>query len=240
MKELTGKRVVLLGGTSGFGLATAKAAANEGAEAIVVSGNRARVDSALVALPANSVGYAVNLADEQQVQRLFETIGAFDHLVYTAGETLTVAALDDIQFEASKKLFDVRYWGALMAAKYAGKYINAGGSITLTNGIVGIRPWKGWSVAASICGAVESLTRSLAIELAPIRVNAVCAGMVNTNLWSNIPEADRLAMFAQTGAQLPVGRIGEAEDIAQAFLYLIKQQFGTGQAIVVDGGGLIV
>ena len=240
MNELQGKRIVILGGTSGFGLATTQAAATEGAEVIIASSNINRVNKALETLPANSKGYAVNLTGEQQVQELFGKIGAFDHLVFTAGETIPLTALDTIDLNETKTLFNLRFWGAIMAAKYGSGYINKGGSITLTNGIVGIRPWKGWSIAASICGAIESLTRSLAVELAPIRVNAVCAGMVNTNLWSNIPEAERQAMFAQTGAQLPVGRIGEAEDIAQTYLYLMKQQFGTGQILVVDGGATIV
>ncbi len=189
MNELKGKHVVLLGGTSGFGLATAKAAAEEGAETIVVSSNQTRVDDALAVLPIGSKGYAVNLTDEIAVQQLFDTVGAIDHLVYTAGETLTLGALHDINFDGAKAAFNLRFWGCLMAAKYGSKHINKGGSITITNGIVGLRPWKGWTVAASITGAIESLTRALAVELAPIRVNAVCAGMVNTNLWGNMLEA---------------------------------------------------
>ena len=240
MNELKGKRIVLLGGTSGFGLATAKAAAEEGAEIVVVSSSQTRVDDALALLPENSSGHAVNLTNEAAVQQLFNTLGAIDHLVYTAGETLSLGALDDINFDAAKATFNLRFWGCLMAAKYGSKHINKGGSITITNGIVGLRPWKGWTVAASITGAIESLTRALAVELAPVRVNAVCAGMVNTNLWGNMPEAERLAMFAQVGSQLPVGRIGEPEDLAQAYLYLMKQPFSTGQIIVVDGGAVIV
>lgn len=240
MNELQGKRIVVLGGTSGFGLATAHAVASEGAEVIIVSSNIERVNKVVATLPANSTGYAADLASELQVQKLFDKIGALDHLVFTAGEKLPAAELNDIDIDNAKALFNLRFWGALMAAKHAGKHINKGGSITLTNGIVGMRPWKGWSIAASTCGAVESLTRSLALELAPIRVNAVCAGMVNTNLWSDIPEADRQSMFEQTGAQLPAGRIGEPEDIAQSYLYLMKEPFSTGQILVVDGGAMIV
>jgi NAD(P)-dependent dehydrogenase (short-subunit alcohol dehydrogenase family) len=240
MNTLKGKRIVLLGGTSGFGLATAKAAAEEGAEVIVASSSQARVDAALASLPAGSAGYAANLTDETAVKELFEKIGAFDHLVFTAGEALLISKLDNMDFEAAKAAFNLRFWGAMMAAKYAAGSINKGGSITLTTGIAGLRPWKDWSVAAGVTGAIESLARALAVELAPIRVNAVSAGVVNTNLWGNMPDADRLAMFAQVGSQLPVGRVGEAEDLALCYLCLMKQPFSTGQTIIVDGGAVIV
>ena len=239
-RSLKGKRIVLLGGTSGFGLATAKAAADEGANIVVVSSRQQRVDNALTLLPAGSEGYVADLADEQQVENLFKQIGEFDHLVFTAGENLQLNELSTVKMDEARQFFNIRYWGALMAAKYGSQYIRKGGSITLTNGIVGMRPIKGWTIAASITGAVESLTRALAVELAPIRVNAVCAGVVRTDLWSNIPEADRETMFNQMGSQLLTGRIGEADDIAEAFLYLMHGNYTTGQIVVADGGGVLV
>jgi len=110
----------------------------------------------------------------------------------------------------------------------------------LTNGIAGLRPRKGWTVAASICGATEALTRALAVELAPIRVNAVCPGPVKTELWSEMPEAEREAMYRETARRLPVGRVGEAQDLAQTYLYLMQEPYSTGQVIVVDGGAVLV
>lgn len=239
-RSLKGKRIVLLGGTSGFGLATAKAVADEGASVIVVSSTQQKVDSALTLLPAGSQGFTANLADEQQVENLFKQIGEFDHLIFTAGETLQLGELQTLKMDDARQFFNIRYWGALMAAKYGSPYIRKGGSIVLTNGTIGLRPWKGWTVAASITGAIESLTRALAIELAPIRVNAVCAGMVRTELWANIPEADREAMYSDYGGKLLTGSIGEAEDIAEAFLYLMHGNYTTGQTIVADGGGVLV
>jgi len=237
---LRGKKIVLLGGTSGFGLATALAAAEEGAEVVVVSSRQQRVDEALSALPPGSKGYAVNLTDEQQIAGLFNQIGEFDHLIFTAGETLQLNELPSVKMDEARQFFEVRYWGALMAAKYGSPFMRKGGSITLTNGTIGLRPRKGWAVAASLTCAIEGLTRALAVELAPLRVNAVCAGMARTELWSNIPEVDREAMFNEHGSKLLTGRVGEASDIAEAFLYLMKGNFSTGQVIVVDGGGVLV
>jgi NAD(P)-dependent dehydrogenase (short-subunit alcohol dehydrogenase family) len=237
---LKGKRVVLLGGTSGVGLATAIEAANEGAKVVVVSSSQKRVDNALAVLPKDNEGYACNLTDEEQVKELFKKIGEFDHLVFTAGETLQLSELSTAKIDKGREFFNLRYWGALMAAKYGSQYIHKDGSIVLTTGTVGLRPWKGWTVAASITGAVDALTRALAVELAPVRVNAVCPGVVKTELWGNMPEADREALFTDIGSKLLTGRVGEAEEVAEAYLYLMRGKYTTGQVIVVDGGSVLV
>jgi NAD(P)-dependent dehydrogenase (short-subunit alcohol dehydrogenase family) len=174
------------------------------------------------------------------VRALFERLGAFDHLVYSAGETLHLETLDKIQIDQARGFVNLRFWGAFMAAKYGSPHIRPGGSITLTNGAAGLRPHKGWTVAASVCGAMEALTRALAVELAPIRVNAVCPGVVKTELWGGMTESDREAMYRDIGRKLPVGRVGEADDLAQAYLYLMQENYSTSQVIVVDGGGVLV
>jgi NAD(P)-dependent dehydrogenase (short-subunit alcohol dehydrogenase family) len=132
------------------------------------------------------------------------------------------------------------FWGSLIAAKYASKKIKPNGSIILTNGAIGLRPQKGWVVAAGICGAVEALTRALAVELAPIRVNLVCAGFVRTQLWGTMPESERNTLFEKVGQMLAVGRVGEADDLAETYLYLMREGFSTGTMVVVDGGGVLV
>jgi NAD(P)-dependent dehydrogenase (short-subunit alcohol dehydrogenase family) len=93
---------------------------------------------------------------------------------------------------------------------------------------------------SSVCGAVESLARALAVELAPIRVNALRPGLVRTPMWDFFPQGEREAMFAAIGGQLPVGRVGEAADIARAALYLMSQEYSSGDTITLDGGGLLV
>jgi NAD(P)-dependent dehydrogenase (short-subunit alcohol dehydrogenase family) len=239
--SLSGQRVVVLGASVGIGLAVARAAQREGASVLIVSSRKERLDRAVKSLPESGVEAQVaDLSEETQVRALFERIGAFDHLVFTAGERLHLEPLVNMQVEAARGFFKLRFWGAFMAAKYGSPHIRPGGSITLTNGIAGLRPRKGWTVAASICGATEALTRALAVELAPIRVNAVCPGAVRTELWSEMPEADREAMYRETGRRLPVGRVGEADDLAQTYLYLMQEAYSTGQVIVVDGGAVLV
>ena len=237
---LSGKRIVLLGGTSGIGFATAEMAAREGAAIIVASSRRESVDRAVSRLPEGTEGYALDLSNEAQVQAFFDRIGAFDHLVFTAGETLQLGELSTISVGQARRFLDLRFWGAFMAAKYGSKQIRAGGSIVLSSGTAGRRPQKGWTVAASICGAAEALTRALAVELAPIRVNAVCPGVVRTALWRTMSEEEQEAMYQGIGQTLLVGRVGEAQDLAQAYLYLMREGYSTGQVIVVDGGTALV
>jgi NAD(P)-dependent dehydrogenase (short-subunit alcohol dehydrogenase family) len=237
---LKGKRVVVLGGSSGIGLATAQAAAGDGAHVVIASSRKARIDEALAILPAGSEGHALDLADGHATQALFARLGAFDHLVFTAGETLKLGNLESTDVEAARRFFAVRYWGAYLAAKYGSGSIREGGSIVFTSGIAGKRPRPGWALGASICAAMEGLTRALAVELAPIRVNIVSPGVVKTSLWANMSEADRGRLYRQTAEQLPVGHVGDATEIAEAYLYLMRQSYSTGQVLIVDGGAVLV
>jgi NAD(P)-dependent dehydrogenase (short-subunit alcohol dehydrogenase family) len=195
---LQGRRIVVLRGSSGIGLAVAQAAAREGATVVIASSRRDRVDQALKTLPAGAEGHALDLADEPAVRAVFERLGNFDHLVFTAGESLQLDRLTNTDIEAAKRFFGLRYWGAYLAAKYGSGSIREGGSIVFTSGIAGQRPRPGWFVAASICAAMEGLTRALAVELAPIRVNIVSPGIVKTPLWAGMAEADRQALYRQT------------------------------------------
>jgi NAD(P)-dependent dehydrogenase (short-subunit alcohol dehydrogenase family) len=237
---LQDKRVVVLGGTSGIGLAVAEQAASQGASVIIASSSAERVQKAVASIGGGAQGQAVDLSDERAVATFFSKLGTFDHLVFTAGDSLHLHDLAATDLQQARRAFELRYWSALAAVKYGSPQIRKGGSVVLTTGIAGRRPQSGWVMAASVCGAIEALTRALAIELAPIRVNAVSPGVVRTNLWQNMSSAEREQLFESVGKRLPVGRIGEAHDIAQAYLFLMQEGFGTGQTVVVDGGTLLV
>jgi len=237
---LKDKKVIILGGSSGLGLATAQTAAEEGAIVTIVSSSRQRIDKALRQLPANATGHVIDLSQEKNIRQLFGQLGDFDHLVYTAAENLTLDTIDKTDIDTARQFFNLRYWGAFAAVKYGAPHINPGGSICLTGGIAGARPGKGWSVASSICGAMEGLTRAMAVELAPVRVNCVVPGVIKTNLWNSMAETDREQLYTAVGNSALVKRVGDAFDIAQTFCYLMKQTFGTGQCLVVDGGAVLV
>jgi len=234
------KRVVILGGSSGIGLAVAEQAASQGAKVVIVSSNAERVQNAVESLGNNAQGRSIDLSDEPAVETLFAKLGAFDHLVFTAGDRLRLHDLATTDLQQARRAFELRYWAALAAVKYGSRNIRKGGSIVLTTGVAGQRPHKGWVVAASVCGTIEALTRALALELAPIRVNAVSPGVVRTNLWQNMTAAERERLYESVGNNLPVGRVGEAHDVAQAYLFLMHEEFSTGQTLVVDGGTVLV
>jgi NAD(P)-dependent dehydrogenase (short-subunit alcohol dehydrogenase family) len=234
--DIHGQRVVVLGGTSGNGLATAKAAARLGAQVTVVSRRQASVDRALADLPPGTCGRAADLTDTDQVRRLFDDLDSIDHLVFTAGEPLLLMSLDTLDLDKAREFFTLRYFGALWAVHAAMPHLRPGGSITLTSGTVSRRPGPDLAVVASVCGAVESLTRALAVELAPIRVNAVCPGIVRSPLWDSMPQASRDQMYRDTAASIPAGRVGEVDDIAQAYLFCLTQPYATGTVLTIDGG----
>lgn len=236
---LNDKRIIILGGTSGIGLAVAQAAAAEGGRIVLASSNAARVSQALETLPPGAEGRALDLTDAGAVKAFFEAVGPFDHLAYTAGETLRLAPIADADVASARRFFELRYWGAFTAAKWAHRQIRPGGSIVFTSGVAGARPLAGWSVAASICSAMEGLTRALAVELAPVRVNIVSPGVVKTPLWREMSAEARDALYAAEARRLPAGHVAEPQEIAAGYLYLMRQSFVTGQTLAIDGGGLL-
>jgi NAD(P)-dependent dehydrogenase (short-subunit alcohol dehydrogenase family) len=240
MTNFQDKRILIFGGSSGIGLATARRAAAAGAATVIVSRSQARIDQALSDLPATAEGYTADLSSEQEVERVLGEIGPIDHLVYTAGENLVLSPLSDTDLSSAQTFLRTRMWGALAAVKHAQTRIKPGGSIVLMSGSASSRPQTGWTLGAAICGAMEAITRALAVELAPVRVNSVAPGVVRTDLWSSMPAGDREQIFSSVADQLPVGRVGEADDIAQGILYLIGNGYTTGTTLEISGGALLV
>ncbi|WP_411149973.1 SDR family oxidoreductase [Streptomyces sp. A30] len=238
--SLRGQRIIVIGGTAGIGLAVAEAAAREGAQVVVASRRQESVAAALERLPQGAEGRVLDVTDEDAVRAFFGRIGGFDHLVFTAGESLLLESVAESDLGRARRFLDARLWGAYTAVKYGAPWIRKGGSVVLTTGTVARRPMPGTTVAASLCGAMESLTRALALELAPLRVNVVEPGMVRTELWRDLPEETRDGMFASAAQSLPVGRVGEPEDVAEAYLYLMRGAYSTGSVVVVDGGTVLV
>ena len=241
MTTLKNQRVVILGGSAGIGFAVAVQAAHEGARVVIASSNRERVTAAVAKLPRGEhAGHPVDLRSPASIRALFETIGAFEHLVYTAGEGLLIASLADLDLAKARAAFEIRYWGALAAVQAAIPHLARAGSIVLTSGTAGHRPHPGFVIGSSVCGAMEAAARTLAVELAPVRVNVVVPGFVDTDLWSNVPEAARHDMFRDAAAKLPVKHIATPAEVAEHYLSFMRGTYVTGQSIVVDGGGVLV
>jgi NAD(P)-dependent dehydrogenase (short-subunit alcohol dehydrogenase family) len=233
--SLKNARVLVIGGTSGIGLAIASAVADRGAIPIVASRRQTSVDRALAELPANARGVTVDLSDPAVLAQLADSVGEIDHLVYTAGGPLEMVPLNGLTPAVVTEFLATRFVGALSAVRAFAPRLNAGGSITLTSGSAADKPGFG-ALPSSICGAMTALTKALAHELAPIRVNAVAPGVLRSPLWNAMSDADRNSMYEQAAEQLPVRRVGEVQDAALAYLYCMEQQYGTGVVLSVDGG----
>lgn len=238
------KSIVILGGTSGIGLAVAREAIDEGATVCIASKRLERVEKARAELaPTDAVHLTtqtIDVASEAAVKGFFEGIGAFDHLVFTAGDDLPIGSLVDKDLTDARARFETRFWGALAAFKHGVRSIRRGGSIVLTSGFSSTRPRPGWTLQASIQSAIEGLTRALAVELAPIRVNAVSPGLARTPRWNAWTDSARHELYRKEEQRLPVGRVGEAAEIATAYLYLMENSYATGTVVLADGGGALV
>ena len=235
---LAHQRIVIIGG-SGTGLATAHAAAAAGAAVTIASSDQGRLDTALAGLPGSCDGAVADTRSEADVAALFGRAGELDHLVYTAGDSAGQRALQDLSLDAARQLFEVRLWGAVTAVKYAAPRLRPGGSIVLTSGTIGVRPRPGAALAASGAGAIEGLTRGLAVELAPIRVNAVRPGVIRTPMWNQIPEPQRDTLFTTLAQRSLTQTIGDADQVAAAHLFLMENRFVTGTVLTVDGGFIL-
>lgn len=237
--SLTDQHVVVVGGSSGMGLATARAAADAGARVTIASSSRARLDAALATLPESAAGIVVDARSESSIAELFAAAGAVDHLVYTSGDAARPRPLEEASIAEARALFEVRLWGAITAVKYAAPHLRPGGSIALTSGTVGERPAPGTALVAAGSAAVEGLGRGLAVELAPIRANVVRPGAIRTPLWDGIPQPQRDAALGALADRTLTKSIGTADQIAAAHLYLMQNEFVTGTVLTVDGGQVL-
>ena len=168
--SLTHERVVIIGGSSGIGLAVAHAAVDAGAEVIIASSRKSSIDAALGQLSPTTTGYALDVLDTAAVRTFFDNIGAFDHLAYTAGESLSLMPVEGMNLDKARGFFQIRFFGALNAVSTAAKQIRPGGSITLTSGSARSRPGAGWLRVAKDCIFIQSLATS------PDRCATACRG----------------------------------------------------------------
>lgn len=235
--SVQGKKVVIIGGTSGIGLATAKAAIAAGAEVVIASRSAQKLATAKADIGCKIDAQTIDLMAESSIHDFFQNMGQIDHLVISAGSVKT-GPIRELAFNDAVDSMTSKFWGPYLAAKYA--QVNPDTSITLFSGILSRRPSPGFAALASINAAVEGLGRALALELAPVRVNVISPGLVETPVYEGMPPAQRQAYFESMAKQLPVKRIGTPEDIAATVLHLMQNGYTTGTVVDVDGGSLLI
>jgi NAD(P)-dependent dehydrogenase (short-subunit alcohol dehydrogenase family) len=233
--KLAGKKVVVVGGSSGIGFSTAELAKRDGADVVIAARTPERLEAAAASLGVKAI--AADVTSDDSVAKLFQACGPVDHVVVTAAQ-LRSGPFKTVLMEDVRATMEGKFWGAWLVARVAD--IHIGGSLTFVSGFLSVRPRPATAIVGAANGALESLARSLALELAPVRVNAVSPGIVDTPIRAAMPEAQRTEMLAKVAAGLPVGRIGLAEDIAQQILLFMTNGFATGSIVYIDGGALIV
>jgi NAD(P)-dependent dehydrogenase (short-subunit alcohol dehydrogenase family) len=232
---LAGKKVVVVGGSSGIGLSTVELAKREGAEVIIAARNADRLSAVAERLGVKAT--PADVTSDESVASLFRSCGPVDHVVVTAAQ-LRTGPFKTVAMEDVRATMEGKFWGAWRVARAA--EIRPGGSLTLVSGYLSIRPRPNSAIIGAANGALESLARSLALELAPVRVNAVSPGIIDTPIRAAMPEAARRDMLARTAASLPVGRVGVGDDIARQILAFMTIGFATGSIVYIDGGALII
>jgi NAD(P)-dependent dehydrogenase (short-subunit alcohol dehydrogenase family) len=232
--SLQGKKVVVVGGSSGIGYATAALAKAQGAEVVIASRAGQRLEAAAKALGVE--GIAADVTGDEAVEALFRQTGAVDHVAVTAAQ-LKSGPFKSTPMADARATMEGKFWGAWRVAHYA--EFRTGGSLTIVSGFLSIRPRPNSAIVGAANGALEALARSLAIDLAPVRVNAVSPGIIDTPIRAAMPEDARKAMLDKIAAALPVGRVGLAEDIGMQILAFMQNGFATGSIVYIDGGGTV-
>ncbi|PBC00639.1 SDR family oxidoreductase [Mesorhizobium sp. WSM3860] len=236
-------KILIVGGSSGMGLALARRCLHEGAGVIIAGRNAARLNAGRDELgcPAALATAVVDISREAEVAALFARIGRLDHIVSTAADIEgAYRLLPEIELSAAQKVVDSKFYGPLLLAKHGAPQLPANGSLTFVSGIAAYRPAARGSVVAAVNAGLEGLVRALAIELAPIRVNAVSPGWVDTPIWQFVAGEKKDETLAAMAKRLPAGRVGRPEDIADAIRFLIGNGFTTGTTLHVEGGQRLV
>ncbi|KAK3111514.1 hypothetical protein LTR53_013167 [Teratosphaeriaceae sp. CCFEE 6253] len=245
--KLAGKHILLFGGTSGIGFAVAEAilASSPTSKITISSSSQAKIDAKIRDLqdsfPDSTItGYACDLSSvevEQSIATLFTKAGTVDHIIVTSGDAISRASVHDSTVESIKAAGQVRFVAPILIAKIGSKYLTLGpaSSIIFTGAVVGQRPMEGWTVVAGYAAAIEGVTRNLALDLKPVRVNCVAPGPVETELFTGMSEAQRSGAIAMA-EKTPVGRLGQPEDIAECYLWLMKDANVTGFVACSDAG----
>lgn len=233
-RSLDGAAVVIIGGSSGIGLATARLAQEQGARVTIVGRDKDRLASALDDLGAGVSGETFDVADEASVRAFFAAQDHVDHVVNLAG-THVNGPLADLDTADMRVPMDNRFFGPVHVFKYAPPQMSDG-SITICTGVGVARPRRGGAIVSSAAGASEILAQGMALELAPIRVNVIRPGLIDTPLFDRMVGEHKTDFLAAQAKRIPLGRVGQPEDIAEGIAFLMTHPYVTGSTLTVDGG----
>ena len=235
MIELKGKSIAIAGGSSGAGLAVAVQAAREGATVHLIGRSTARLEKARLKVEGTVHTHALDIANEPDIAMLRAEIGQLDHLVTTAAD-LTFKPLLELSNAEIDRMLASKFWGPIHLVRHFAPVLSMSGSITFVGGSAAYKASAGASVVAAANAALAGLARTLALELAPVRVNVVSPGVFDGGTWDFLPAEVRSPTLREIGSGLPIGRVGTAEEVADAILFFVRNGFATGTVLPLDGG----
>jgi NAD(P)-dependent dehydrogenase (short-subunit alcohol dehydrogenase family) len=238
--NLTDQRVVIMGGSSGIGLATAHMLINAGATVAITGRDQEKINAAVRQLGERASGAVVDATSQEQLASFFEKHGAFQHLVIAVSGAAGAGAFRTLDLKELRRGFEAKFWAHVAIAQAGLTTLQRNGSLTFITAGSARSAKPDTAGLAAINGALDAMIPSLALELRPLRVNAVSPGVIATPWWDRVSPEFRNNYFAQTAAALPVERIGEPEDVARAIVFLIQNGFMTGTIIDCDGGARLL
>lgn len=224
------KRVLVIGGSSGIGLAVAKIARSEGAAVIVASRHAPERATALPDTFRDMEIHSFDITADDAHQGLFDTVGTIDHLVVAVRPEVRSAPFPTIDITEAKRAFETKFWGQYRLLQVAHRHIRETGSMILTSGIAGEKIYPGASTMGLINSATESLCRALAVELSPLRINCVSPGFVE-------PKPESVREYAH---RFPAKRLALPDEVASAYLWLMTNPYITGTVTILDGGARLI
>lgn len=236
MSTFAQQRILIIGGSNGMGLAAARSLARLGAEVLIAGRSQARLDAALATIEGRASGYVADFTDSSSLAALFERSGRIDHLVLAASSNAAWGPFASISAAALRTALDGKllgYWQSLQAAL---PHLRPDGSVVMLSGAASRTAMPGTAGLSAVNGAITQWAQALAKELAPLRVNVVSPGLVDTPAYDALAAEAKAGMFAAAAGSLPVGRTGTPDDIAEAIVYLLGNGFTTGALLDVDGG----
>jgi NAD(P)-dependent dehydrogenase (short-subunit alcohol dehydrogenase family) len=237
--QLVGQTIVLLGGSAGIGLETARLARAEGADVILVGRNPERLERAAQDVDATSTA-AFDATDFDALERFFSDLPKqIDHVLVTAGGP-HYAPLAEMDFAEARRTAEEHLWLPLQLARIAIGKVRPGGSLLFMSGTGGRRPAVGLTLGGTLTAGAPALTANLALEIAPIRVNLIAAGFVDTPLSASILGDQLEARRTELRETLPIGRVVRPEDVAALAVHLMTNTALTGATYDIDGGQQLV
>jgi len=234
MNTFNEQKILIMGGSSGVGFETARRFDEKGAYVTIASRSWSKLDQAISKLSKRAVGRQLDFTDAAAIAAVAQQGEVWDHIVVSAAET-PMGSARDLPLDAAYLAMDSKFWGAYRIAKLLN--IRAGGSLTFVAGYMSQRPGRASALQSAINAALEGLGRALALEMAPIRVNTVSPGLLDTELWEKMNAGQRAGMFDAASKRLPVGRVGQPGDVADGIVFLAGSGYTTGITLFLDGGG---